>query len=77
MIYAAVGIVFVFLYQSTFFVACLVLDMRRQRAKRVDALCCITSTAGPYEGCCGKPFNPEKESFGKRIFGEYLPKVCG
>lgn len=40
--YAAVGIVFLWLFASTFFTACLVLDERRQRDNRRECLCCLT-----------------------------------
>jgi len=40
--YAAVGIVFLWVFASTFFAATLVLDERRQRDNRRECLCCIT-----------------------------------
>ena len=40
--YAAVGIVFLWVFASTFFSATLVLDERRQRDNRRDFLCCFT-----------------------------------
>lgn len=40
--YAAVGIVFLLLFASTFFAAVLVLDERRQRDNRRECLCCLT-----------------------------------
>ena len=39
--YAAVGIVFDFLFQITFFVACLKLDCDRISSNRYDAFCCF------------------------------------
>lgn len=40
--YAAVGIVFLWVFASTFFSATLVLDERRQRDNRRECLCCLT-----------------------------------
>lgn len=40
--YAAVGIVFLWIFASTFFTATLVLDERRQRDNRRECFCCIT-----------------------------------
>eukprot|EP00475_Leptophrys_vorax_P037780 TRINITY_DN6562_c0_g1_i1.p1 TRINITY_DN6562_c0_g1~~TRINITY_DN6562_c0_g1_i1.p1 ORF type:complete len:686 (+),score=19.97 TRINITY_DN6562_c0_g1_i1:208-2058(+) len=75
MVYAAVGVVLVFIYQSTFFVACLTLDMWRQRANRVDTLCCIVSTAGPRDGCCGREFDPDRPDLAHSLIGRFLPKI--
>lgn len=41
--YASLGILFDFLFQSTFFVACLTLDARRRQANRIDCCCCWRS----------------------------------
>jgi len=38
--YAAVGVVFLWLFSATFFAACTVLDERRQRDNRREYLCC-------------------------------------
>eukprot|EP00897_Mesotaenium_endlicherianum_P005896 jgi/Mesen1/5334/ME000266S04518 len=75
MIYAAIGVVAVLFFQSTFFVACLVLDMRRQRASKLDMLPCIASSAGPADGCCGRRFDPKTPSITQRIIGQCLPAV--
>lgn len=40
--YAAIGIVFLWSFASTFFAATLVLDERRQRDNRRECLCCLT-----------------------------------
>mmetsp|Transcript_23737 Transcript_23737/g.67064 ORF Transcript_23737/g.67064 Transcript_23737/m.67064 type:complete len:923 (-) Transcript_23737:74-2842(-) len=40
--YAAISIFFLWLFASTFFTACLVLDERRQRDNRRECLCCLT-----------------------------------
>jgi len=40
--YAAIGIVFLWIFASTFFSATLVLDERRQRDNRRECLCCLT-----------------------------------
>lgn len=40
--YASVGIVFLWIFASTFFTASVVLDERRQRDNRRECLCCLT-----------------------------------
>uniref|UniRef100_A0A7S1U0H9 SSD domain-containing protein n=2 Tax=Phaeomonas parva TaxID=124430 RepID=A0A7S1U0H9_9STRA len=40
-VYAAIGILALFGYVTTFFTACLVIDSRRQAATRMDCCCCI------------------------------------
>lgn len=40
--YAAIGIVFLWVFASTFFTACMVFDERRQRDNRRECLCCLT-----------------------------------
>ncbi|GAQ89032.1 putative Patched family protein [Klebsormidium nitens] len=72
MIYAAAGVIFVFVYQTTFFAACLLLDMRRQAANRVDWLCCIQTSRGPTRGCVGT-FTPGGDNISQRLIGRYLP----
>jgi Niemann-Pick C1 protein len=44
-LYAAPIIVFIFLYQLTFFVACIVLDERRIQQNRRDCCICIVAAA--------------------------------
>ncbi|CAI5963627.1 unnamed protein product [Closterium sp. NIES-65] len=75
MIYAAVGVILVFIYQTTFFVACLTLDLFRQRENRMDVLCCVVSTAGPNDGCCRREYDPDKPDLLHTVFGSYVPKV--
>ncbi|CAI5485919.1 unnamed protein product [Closterium sp. Naga37s-1] len=75
MIYAAVGVILVFIYQTTFFVACLTLDLFRQRENRMDVFCCVVSTAGPNDGCCRREYDPDKPDFLHTVFGAYVPKV--
>lgn len=38
--------------QVTFFASIMCLEARRQAARRVDCICCITSSAPPDQGCC-------------------------
>uniref|UniRef100_A0A7S2LTG5 SSD domain-containing protein n=1 Tax=Leptocylindrus danicus TaxID=163516 RepID=A0A7S2LTG5_9STRA len=45
--WAGMGIIFDFLLQTTFFVACLTYDARRQQAKRCDVLSCIETSPLP------------------------------
>lgn len=65
-------VIFVFIYQTTFFAACLMLDMRRQASNRVDWLCCIKSTREPTKGCFGR-FTPGGANVSQRLIGTYLP----
>lgn len=44
-IYAAFGVLFLFIFQISFFSAFLALDARRQLANRPDILCCIQSSS--------------------------------
>lgn len=41
-LYACVGILFIYLFQATFFVACIVYDERRRDASRDACVCCYT-----------------------------------
>lgn len=47
--YASVGIVFLWIFASTFFTATVVLDERRQRDNRRECLCCLTRKKGLEE----------------------------
>ena len=40
-IYAAIGIFFLFLYMSTFFLSCVVLDQKRINDRRDGFICCL------------------------------------
>lgn len=77
MIFAAVGVIFLFIYQCTFFVACLTLDVRRQQAGRMDLLCCRTSSKVRTIGCCGQKWDGDAPDFSQRLIGILLPKVGG
>jgi len=57
--YAALGILFDYLYQITFFVAVFTLDERRRTNSKADCFCCLTC---PPEACCQccKPGKYEK-----------------
>jgi len=59
--------------ESTFFVACLTLDVKRQAANKRDCLCCTTSAAGPTDGCCWHPYNPDAPSFAQVLIGDLPP----
>eukprot|EP00271_Cylindrocystis_brebissonii_P010097 TRINITY_DN26195_c0_g1_i1.p1 TRINITY_DN26195_c0_g1~~TRINITY_DN26195_c0_g1_i1.p1 ORF type:complete len:914 (+),score=150.79 TRINITY_DN26195_c0_g1_i1:253-2994(+) len=72
MIYAAVGIVLVMFFQSTFYVACLTLDVKRQKANKMDCLCCCTSSAN---SCCWRTYRPDIPDTSQRIIGEWLPAI--
>ncbi|GAQ78788.1 putative Patched family protein [Klebsormidium nitens] len=72
MVYAAAGVVFEFVFQTTFFAACLALDMRRQAASRVDWLCCFQSARARTRGYLGS-YTPGADSVSQRLVGRYLP----
>ena len=40
-IYASVGVLMLFLYMSTFFIGCVVLDQQRVDDKRDGCICCL------------------------------------
>jgi len=42
--WAGIGILFDFVFQSTFFIACLTYDARRQQQKKRDVVCCTKSS---------------------------------
>lgn len=51
-VYAAFGILFDLLLQITFFAGIMAIDAKRQRARRLDVLCCVKSAAPVNSGCC-------------------------
>lgn len=42
-IWAGIGILFDYIFQATFFIACFTLDMRRREARKMDVLFCIST----------------------------------
>eukprot|EP00977_Amphora_coffeiformis_P018261 scaffold6349_cov167-Amphora_coffeaeformis.AAC.5 len=64
--YAAICIFFLWLFASTFFSACLVLDERRQRDNRRECVCCLTRK-NPIE----ENDDSYKEDFVSRYFRNY------
>lgn len=65
-LYAAFGVLFVFILNITFFAACVVIDHQRANANRADCCCCITLKE-PH------PMYPElmvKPKFGSGISAE-------
>ena len=67
--YAAIGLFFLWLFASTFFTACLVLDERRQRDNRRECLCCVTRKGKQEE--IEEIENGFKESFASAYFRKY------
>jgi len=65
--YAAVAIVFLWLFASTFFASTLVLDERRQRDNRHECLCCVTRSK-PLEEDESDKFEEDRVS---RYFRNY------
>ncbi len=64
-IYAGVGVIFDFIFQITFFMACVSLNSRRARANRRDCCCCISYPRGEPD--------PEEEEFEP---GKSEPRGC-
>lgn len=54
-IWAGIGILFNYVFQVTFFVACLTLDMKRRKEKKIDVLCCFSTK-----------INTDSDFFGQR-----------
>ncbi|GJP64541.1 hypothetical protein CLOP_g21517 [Closterium sp. NIES-67] len=76
MIYAAVGVILVLVFQSTFFVAALTLDVRRQCAHRCDTFCCVVSNAGPTDSCCpGHKYDGNRPGVAQTVIGQWLPMI--
>eukprot|EP00039_Didymoeca_costata_P013273 m.199285 g.199285 ORF g.199285 m.199285 type:complete len:887 (+) comp15724_c0_seq4:152-2812(+) len=58
--YAALGVLFDFLMQVTFFCAFMVYSARREKANRYDCACCITASNDEVDhDCSGRKFDPE------------------
>lgn len=77
-IYAALCILFVFVFQCTFFVACVALDSRREQARRRDLLCClppVSEKKASAKACSSEPFDEGKPGVVGTLIGDTLPKV--
>ena len=70
-IWAGVGILFDFLYQTTFFVAFLTFDVERQEKNKLDYLCCITSKNTKKTNAFGAEFGILKRFF-VNSFGPFI-----
>jgi Niemann-Pick C1 protein len=74
-IYAAFGIVLIYVFYVSWYPAMLVLDERRRAAGRADVLCCFTC-AGPVPngdaelGAGGSPLDPE-DTYSRRLMRGY------
>lgn len=72
--WAGIGIIFDFLLQTTFFVACLTYDARRQQTQRCDVISCMkyaANTTGGQKNACGV-----KDGILKRFFEQkYAPFI--
>ena len=62
--YAVFGVFFDFVYQVTFFVACMVIDAKRQVAGRRDVFCCfiVPKEKRQKRYCSEKPFDETEDS---------------
>ena len=69
-IFAGFGILFDFIFQITFFLGWLVLDVRRSTKNNLDWCCCIGERQPPVPCCscpCFKPTQPFEEDEGRPI----------
>eukprot|EP01063_Lacrimia_lanifica_P012902 TRINITY_DN1959_c0_g4_i1.p1 TRINITY_DN1959_c0_g4~~TRINITY_DN1959_c0_g4_i1.p1 ORF type:complete len:939 (+),score=334.49 TRINITY_DN1959_c0_g4_i1:41-2857(+) len=77
--YATFGIFFDFLYQVTFFVACVFLASKRQERGKADCCCCVSVTDD--SGCClgdtkvGVDWRESDPGTFRRFFGVHLPRA--
>mmetsp|Transcript_23026 Transcript_23026/g.28229 ORF Transcript_23026/g.28229 Transcript_23026/m.28229 type:complete len:930 (+) Transcript_23026:82-2871(+) len=70
--YAAVCITFLWLFASTFFTGCLVLDERRQRDNRRECICCFSRSPKVRDG--EEPSLPNKDAFKENFVSKYFRK---
>jgi len=70
--YAAVCITFLWLFASTFFTGCLVLDERRQRDNRRECICCLSRSPKVLDG--EEPSLPNKDVFKENFVSKYFRK---
>jgi len=70
--YAAVCITFLWLFASTFFTGCLVLDERRQRDNRRECICCLSRSSKVRDG--EEPSLPNKDVFKENFVSKYFRK---
>eukprot|EP00996_Jenningsia_fusiforme_P001768 NODE_262_length_2571_cov_16.693894_g240_i0.p1 GENE.NODE_262_length_2571_cov_16.693894_g240_i0~~NODE_262_length_2571_cov_16.693894_g240_i0.p1 ORF type:complete len:822 (+),score=177.04 NODE_262_length_2571_cov_16.693894_g240_i0:206-2467(+) len=70
-LWAAIGVMMDFVLQSTFYVACLTLDARRQAARKMDMLCCV-SAGSPNKECCGSSEPGSLRRFFKNKFSRVI-----
>jgi len=75
--YAAFGILFVFIYQVTFFVGWLTLDEWRRSKSKADCLCCVQVPMNACCACCkGRPDGQTRmAAFMGDTLGEFLTKM--
>lgn len=75
-IFAAVGVVFLFLFQVTFFVAFMALDTKREKDGKRDCLCCYSVEESDQDvNCCipSKSYDDDSKSISEYLVGEQLP----
>ncbi|XP_046544778.1 protein patched homolog 1-like isoform X1 [Haliotis rubra] len=71
-IYAALGILALYVLQSTFFVACLSLDQKRRESHRNACVCCYKHKNYTPNNCSQRSFMPK---FMERYYGRALMKL--
>ncbi|XP_071117818.1 NPC intracellular cholesterol transporter 1-like isoform X1 [Haliotis cracherodii] len=71
-IYAALGILALYVLQSTFFVACLSLDQKRRESHRNACICCYKHKDYRPNGCSQRSFMPK---FMEKYYGRALMKL--
>lgn len=70
-IYAAVSVLFDYVFQITFFVACVSIDRRRAQQRRNDCLFCIKSRPTQWSQS-----NAAGQGFFRRVFGPCMMRSC-
>ncbi|XP_041359344.1 protein patched homolog 1-like isoform X2 [Gigantopelta aegis] len=71
-IYASLGILALYVLQSTFFVACLTLDEKRRESSRDACICCYRHKDYEPNKCSKTAFLPE---FMEKYYGPFLMKL--
>ena len=74
-IYAALGVVFDFLYQITFFTAVAYIDFKREASKRLDFFCCVKLKEDENKNCCF--LGPSKTKNGTMSISKYTLSPVG
>ena len=78
-IYAGLAILFDLIFQSTFFVAMLAYDAKRQASERADCLCCVRprhpKNRHCWTACISSEYKPTDGGIVDILVGDYLPRL--